>query len=270
MSSSPAWIAIVVALSPLALQVAHAQIDVPATVPGWSDPYLAGMPPGSASCGDSAPEQSPPEVEDPCLVAGDALTFQATGGVARDPGYPLNPPDGDTDDQMKWHDCGDDNGISDMHGPFECLVGVFLDDAQPDSSPAPSPLDFGTQASRDYLMLSPLLKQVFFIGDGVTSGGEVQQVLIPAGATRLYLGTWDSCCWDNNIGQFEVIVTDPCDAPPPGACCFEDGTCLVLEESVCGDQNGDYHGNGTSCDPNPCELTPVEPSTWGRVKAVYR
>jgi len=34
-----------------------------------------------------------------------------------------------------------------------------------------------------------LLKQVFFIGDGLTSGGVQQQFIVPTGATRYF---WES------------------------------------------------------------------------------
>jgi len=71
-------------------------------------------------------------------------------------------------------------------------------------------LDFGTVESRNYLLLSPMLKQVFFVGDGRTTEGEQQKVVIPEGATRLYLGTMDSWQWTNNIGELKAKVTDPC------------------------------------------------------------
>jgi hypothetical protein len=77
---------------------------------------------------------------------------------------------------------------------------------RPDTSPAPAALDFGTTQSRDYATLSPTLKQVFFIGDGRTSTGEVQKVTIPNGATRLFLGPMDGVEWSNNSGAFSVQV----------------------------------------------------------------
>jgi len=77
---------------------------------------------------------------------------------------------------------------------------------RPDASPAPAALDFGTTQSRDYATLSPTLKQVFFIGDGRTSTGEVQKVTIPNGATRLFLGPMDGVEWSNNSGAFSVQV----------------------------------------------------------------
>ncbi len=45
------------------------------------------------------------------------------------------------------------------------------------------------------------------------------------------------------------------DFTPPvvdGACCFGDGTCLVLTSADCSTQGGSYQGDGTDCTPNPC------------------
>ncbi|MFN8548299.1 MAG: hypothetical protein U0527_10145 [Candidatus Eisenbacteria bacterium] len=42
---------------------------------------------------------------------------------------------------------------------------------------------------------------------------------------------------------------------PKGACCFEDGTCTVSTEEECLG-NGQYYGDGTICDPNPCPQPP--------------
>ncbi|MEJ7677498.1 MAG: hypothetical protein WKG06_06425 [Segetibacter sp.] len=51
------------------------------------------------------------------------------------------------------------------------------------------------------------MKQVFFIGDGQTSGGVQQRIVIPKGATRLFLGTLDGYGWYNNGGAFNLTVT---------------------------------------------------------------
>ena len=48
------------------------------------------------------------------------------------------------------------------------LVGVFLDEREP-ADPAPERLDFST--SENYSTLSPLIGQVFFIGDGRSASG---------------------------------------------------------------------------------------------------
>jgi hypothetical protein len=181
-------------------------------VPGTSDPWLAGMSSGSrSSLTDVAPAQSPVH------LAGDfaqpTLSFAASGLVSNGgcglPYCPTNGPDGGETPERPFfpHDNGAENGISDARIPLNALVGVFLNASQPNLTPAPSPLDFSTPSSRDYLAISPGLKQVFFIGDGLRSTGETQQVLIPAGATRLFLGTMDGCCNNDNSGSFTVHVT---------------------------------------------------------------
>jgi hypothetical protein len=110
-----------------------------------------------------------------------------------------------------FHETGAENGISDLGSPINALVGLFLSDESPDTTPAPDPLDFNSAESRNYLVLTPALKQVFFIGDGLTAEGIVQQIVIPERATRLFLGTMDGCCWNNNSGLFTVEITSESD-----------------------------------------------------------
>jgi hypothetical protein len=184
-------------------------------VPGTSDPWLAGMPPGStASLTDSAPGQSPEQVAG--LTPQTTLTFSASGLVSNCEGgppiCPITGPDGGEkpDEPIPTHIThftGAENGISDALIPINALVGVFLGTDQPNLTPPPTPLDFSTPMDRDYLVLEPGLKQVFFIGDGLTSANEVQQIVIPDGATQLFLGTMDGCCNSNNVGSFAVQVT---------------------------------------------------------------
>ncbi len=62
-----------------------------------------------------------------------------------------------------------------------------------------------------------------------------------------------------------------CGAPPPtGACCFADGSCVVLEQQMCEEPGGSYQGDGSTCEPNPCQPTPIESTTWGRIKSSFR
>ena len=53
------------------------------------------------------------------------------------------------------------------------------------------------------------MKQIFFIGDGVDSKGMRQEFVVPAGATRLYVATWDFFEWNNNSGTRTVKVNRP-------------------------------------------------------------
>jgi Flp pilus assembly protein TadG len=103
---------------------------------------------------------------------------------------------------------GNENGIADLKAPINSVVAVFLNDQRPDQAGSiPSRLDFSTPDSRDFTVLSPQLRQPFFIGDGRRANGEVQQFVVPAGATRLYIGTMDGWEWNNNVGGFEVAAT---------------------------------------------------------------
>jgi hypothetical protein len=182
----------------------HAQASV--IVPGTSDPWLAGMPPGAtASFNDVAPAQSPVLVLGMPIVPGEVITWTAVGLVGH-PGDPAGP-DG-TSAIVYGHAGGPENGISDLVAPINSLIGVFLNDSRPDSSPAPSRLDFSTAATRNYLALSPVLRQTFFMGDGWTSDNAVQSIIVPLGATRFFLGTMDGFEWNNNVGQFAVDL-DP-------------------------------------------------------------
>lgn len=176
------------------------------TVPGTSHLWLAGMPNGtSGGFGDAAPGQSPVLVTGVTFVAGDHLGFAAIGAVANGPAITQVGPDGSTLSSFRL---GAFNGIADLGAPLNSLVGVFLGVLQPDALPAPAHLNWGAQSSGNYSILSPLLKQPFFIGDGLDSSSFPQEIIVPAGATRLYLGTLDGFEWNNNTGSFDVDVSN--------------------------------------------------------------
>jgi Flp pilus assembly protein TadG len=94
------------------------------------------------------------------------------------------------------------HGMSNLRAPIGSVVAVFLNDQQPHLSPAPSCLDFGTSTQRDYAQLAPQMKQVFFVGDGKRSTGEVQMVVVPSGATRVAIGMMDAWQWNDTSGNF--------------------------------------------------------------------
>jgi hypothetical protein len=99
------------------------------------------------------------------------------------------------------------NALSGLTAPFNSLVGVFLDDAVP-SGPLPPALNAAATAT--LATFAPELRQPFFIGDGLTGDGTGagQRFVVPAGATRLFLGSHDAVGGNyNNVGQFEVTVT---------------------------------------------------------------
>jgi hypothetical protein len=181
-------------------------VSVVVNVPGNANPWLAGMPDGAIAGNnhDVAPDQSPIQIQN-VPAAGAVFTFSAVGGVGNDPGQQLRPADG----YATWilsRIPGAENGIADLTAPIDALVGVFLDDNEPAGSTAPASLDFGSTTNRDFVTLSPVLRQPFYIGSGKTSAGVVQEFNAPPGATRLFLGVMDGQCWSDNKGSFTVTV----------------------------------------------------------------
>jgi hypothetical protein len=85
------------------------------------------------------------------------------------------------------------------------LAGLFLGPSLP--AVAPARLNFN--GGLDFPSLSPLAGQIFFIGNGLTSGAVTQQFLIPDAATRLYFGIADGFgfsgapgAYDDNVGSY--------------------------------------------------------------------
>jgi len=186
---------------------ALAQPSVSVSIPGRANPWLAGMPAGSAAAGgDVAPFESPVLVPI-ALVGGESIVVaDVSGFTGFSPGVSY-PPDGGAYGSGFCHGSGAENGIaSACWEKVSCLIGVFLDGSVPTSSPAPAATSFLTPASQNYVEIAPLLKQVFFIGDGLRTNGDPQRIIAPAGARRLFLGTSDGTGWFNNVGVFQATV----------------------------------------------------------------
>ena len=151
--------------------------------------------------------QSPWQVNLP-FSDGDKLNFDSISGDARhDPNLADYAPDGQLDD-IGTNTAGAENGISNLRAPINALVGVFLTDDKPNMTSCPLDARFHNRASRNFKSLSPKLKQLFFIGDGHPKDGGKQDFIVPAGATRLFLATWDFFEWNNNSGP-RVKVSRP-------------------------------------------------------------
>ena len=183
------------------------------TVNPTDNPFLAGAPNGVTSVGDSAPAQSP-TLALTGLDTSQAITFSAVGGFNNAGGFIATGPDGGNLFAMAAARLGISGPLN---VPANGLVGVFLDDSVPGGT-APTQRNDGVS----FLSLSPLQRQIFWIGDGLTGNGSgtVQTFFAPAGATRLYLGPSDGFGWFNNSGGATVTINySPliADVPEPAA-----------------------------------------------------
>jgi Flp pilus assembly protein TadG len=212
------------------------ETDIQAT----ANPFLSGMPQGSVASEinphndpdyagtPSNPMASPQPFGFP-ISSGEALSFDSlTGNANHDPNLKTSNPDGDLDDtddpighnNLTTSQSGNyttqmysENGIADAWIPINAVVGIFLDDNAPSATPTPSTLDFRDPNDpnnvKDFTTLTPGLKQIFFIGDGLNKAGQHQQFIAPHGATRLFLATMDYYEWSNNSGYRKFNVTLP-------------------------------------------------------------
>ena len=107
-----------------------------------------------------------------------------------------------------------------------------------------------------------------------------------AGADALGVGGGESVTFASLTTDTYYIIVDAHDAGaggpfslsfnygfwdfPPGACCFPDGRCEVMQQYLCGPAGGTFYGYCSVCDPSPCPATPVRELNWGAVKVRYR
>jgi len=188
-----------------------------APVVGTGNPYLAGMPSGSEAgagnpanspdyAGSSAGSAESPNQLNVSLTNATAITVTSvTGTTLNYGGTPSDGPTGVSSNVGDNYD-GAENGISDANIPIGALVGVFLTNNQPNLSTAPASLDFSTSNEQNYTTISPQLQQIFYIGSGQTSSGQQQQIIVPSGATRLFVASWDFYQYNNNVGSFQVTA----------------------------------------------------------------
>lgn len=131
--------------------------------------------------------------------------------------------------------------ISGYQGTQGALAGVFLGNGIPNGSSPPPTLNFQSAAAREFTTLSPLLGQVFFIGDGQNSAAILQEFIAPVGATRLFFGIPDGFAfngppgaYDDNDGAYRITVG--VNEDPPDTTAVPDGgtTLLALTVSLAG------------------------------------
>ena len=174
---------------------------------------MAGQPDGSSLAGlffppaDTAPANSPVLLS---AVGGTTFTFSATGSTTVD-GSNFGGPDGAAayPDESSFG-VGPANGIGTYQGPADALIGVFLTDDTPSGLGGPASLDFTDPLNLGAASFTPLLNQIFFIGDGLAGDGlTTQTFLAPTGSTRLFLAVADSLgSSTGNSGSLDVTYNE--------------------------------------------------------------
>lgn len=184
------------------------------TIPPASDPWTTGtyLIRHGGPTPEEIQEQLPPFIP---VAAGDVIRVldPAVGGVSFYNGFGA-PYFGPSGNGLSGSNLTALDGISGYMGPQGPLAGVFLNDSIPSSGPAPATLNFSTSGiGIDFTSLSPALRQVFYIGDGVTSTMAFQEFIAPTGATRLFLGIPDGFgfvgapgAYDDNDGSYRVRI----------------------------------------------------------------
>jgi hypothetical protein len=183
------------------------------TIPLASNPwnYPDGMQRHPGPTPEEIQETFPPII---AVTAGDIIRAldPAVGGISFYNGFggQIFGPEGGagTTDLLSFG--GISGFLADGYGP---LVGVFLDGTVPNGT-APARLNFtASGVGTNFLSITPGLGQVFFIGNGLTSGGDFQQFIAPVGATRLALGIPDGFsfvgapgAYDDNDGAYGIRI----------------------------------------------------------------
>lgn len=128
---------------------------------------------------------------------GRSVQFSFSGSVNYGACCPSNGPDGGVFSNVTplpqyWGLAG-----CDFSTRARYLIGVFLDDSEP-ADPPPDSLVF---VDGSFTEISPDLRQLFYVGDGLTGtgSGTTQVFHIPDTATRLFLGFSDRCSVSPNV-----------------------------------------------------------------------
>jgi hypothetical protein len=168
-----------------------------------------------------------------------------TGTVSYCSGCARNGPDGISASLTTWDSL---NGISGLIATrIRCFEGIFLTDSEP-VDPPPPPLTF---TAFDFLILEPTIAQHFFVGDGLTGTGEgrTQAFLVPAGATRMFLGFTDGfppcigAYGDNSGNITATVVINGAGAVPPHslrASKAAGGQITLMWDASCAAADSDY------------------------------
>lgn len=143
----------------------------------------------------------------------------------------------DTIGLLEWDHCGDWQDAT--IGWPTSGAGVRVTWSAPQTSPLTEVYWF---AAYSYLGASSSLRLVPHPDLGATVSND------------LYPGHVDSLACLGVLG-FNTAGGECCGSP--GACCRQDGSCVVASEANCGALGGEFVGVDTPCEPNPCEVSAV-------------
>jgi PEP-CTERM motif len=217
MRLSPSRLRLAAAIAASLICAAPAFADT-ATVDSTTDIWLAGQPAGSTVTGffgsDVAPDNSPVRLT---AAGGSTFRFLATGSTSVDASCFDGPDGGGCYPDESSFGVGPANGIGTYKGPADALIGVFLSDDTPSGSGGPASLDFTDPAVAGAAGFTPLLNQIFFIGDGLAGDGvSAQTFLAPTGSTRLFLAVADSFgSSTGNLGSLAVTYSSTAGGAAP-------------------------------------------------------
>jgi uncharacterized protein (TIGR03437 family) len=94
------------------------------------------------------------------------------------------------------------------------MVGVFTGDRDNAAIAPMAQFDYRDAARRNQPRLTPALQEAFFIGTGVTAGGQQRLVVVPNGARRLLVAVLNnSLAYRNNGGYYLAVGPDAANAP---------------------------------------------------------
>ena len=155
------------------------------------------------------------------ITGGSTITFSATGAISFNSGGNFN--DADGIGSASSINIFGTTSLSGFSAPNAgSLVGFFYNPRVALVN-TPATLNFNTIGT-SFTSLSPLLNQVFFIGDGLTGDGtgSVQSFIAPTRATMLYIGFADAGgyygtpgSYGDNLGALTVNVNLPAAAAVP-------------------------------------------------------
>jgi Flp pilus assembly protein TadG len=159
----------------------------------------------------SIPEDSDNVASNHGYLTGDAPTYYATGSDNGSYAYYSDDAANPSLPQGTKTTSGSEHGVSNIIAPINSVVGVFLDKdgstEGADDETAPTGTDYSVESNRDYTTAEPKLNQSFYVGDGQTSSGEQQTIVVPNNTYALFLGTMDGHEWSNNIGGYHATIT---------------------------------------------------------------